>query len=143
MSSEARDVVSLGADVGGRDAHGATHEHILSLRRLLRQKCKASYSSIIKEFALILRVDGAMQAWGKRGVENVAFQRKRGIVTADIFVSIDEWSSSDASRIRMSLALGVRDAIEKVAEFVQRKKIDLAVDNLRLDVGAAIDEFLA
>ena len=84
-----------------------------------------------------------MQAWGKRGAENVAFQRKRGIVTADIFVSIDEWSGSDASRIRMSLAIGVRDAIEKVAEFVQRKKIDLATDNLRLDVGAAIDEFLA
>lgn len=64
MSSETRKLIALGADVGGKDAHGATHDSVLALRRLLQQKCKGPYGAAVKEFALVLRIDGCVQALG-------------------------------------------------------------------------------
>ena len=53
------DIVTLGADVGGKDAHIGTHEYILEFRKLLRQECQGDYGNGngIVEFALVLRID--------------------------------------------------------------------------------------
>jgi hypothetical protein len=143
LNSETRYPVTLGADVGGKDAHEATNNYVLSLRRLLQQKCTGPYGATVKEFALVLRIDGSVQAWGKSGAENAAFRRKNTFATADIFVTVNEWSGRDAAHIRKVLATGVMDAIETLAELAERKKIDIAIDSLRRDVGAAEREFLA
>lgn len=142
MASEIRDFVTLGADVGGKDAHAATHEIVLSIRHLLRQKCIGPYSATVKEFALVLRIDGSVQAWGKNGAKNVAFQRRNTFATADIFVPINEWSGRDVAHIRKFIVNGVIDAIELLAELAERKKIDIDIDSLRRDVGFAAREFL-
>jgi hypothetical protein len=141
MNSEARALVTLGADVGGKDAHGATHEHVLSLRRLLQRKCVGPYGATVKEFALVLRIDGSVQAWGKSGADNAAFQRKGTVATADIFIPLSAWSGRDAATIRQVLAAGVVDAIETLAELSERQKIDIAIDRLRRDIGDAAREF--
>ena len=143
MNSEARALVTLGADVGGKDAHEATHEYVLSLRRLLQQKCVGPYGTTVKEFALVLRIDGSVQAWGKSGADNSAFQRKGTFATADIFVPVSAWSGRDAANIRKVLAAGVVDAIETLAELAERKKIDIAIESLRRDVGDVAREFSA
>lgn len=143
MNSETRNQVTLGADVGGKDAHGATHDSVLALRRHLQQKCKGPYGSVVKEFALVLRIDGSVQIWGKSGVENAVFQRKNTFATADIFVPVSDWSGRDTRHIRKVLAVGVVKAIEKLAELAERKKIDIAINDLRRDVGAAANELLA
>lgn len=143
MNSEARAVVTLGADVGGKDAHGATHEYILSLRRLLQQKCVGPYGATVKEFALVLRIDGSVLHWGKSGADNAAFQRKGTFATADIFVPVSAWSGCDAANFRKVLVAGVVDAIEMLAELSERKKIDIAIDRLRRDVGDVAREFSA
>lgn len=141
MSSEVRTLITLGADVGGKDAHEATHEHVLSLRRLLQQKCVGPYGATVKEFALVLRIDGAVQSWGKSAAENATFQRKGTFATADVFVPMSAWSGRDAARIRKALAAGVVDAIEALAELSEQKKIDIAIDRLRRDVGAVVTEY--
>lgn len=141
MNSAARTLVTLGADVGGKDAHGATHEHVLSLRRLLQQKCVGPYGATVKEFALVLRIDGSVQAWGKSGADNAAFQRKGTFATVDIFVPVSAWSSRDATKIRQVLVSGVVGAIEMLAELSERKKIDIAIDRLRQDIGDVALEF--
>lgn len=143
MNSETRDLVSLGADVGGNEAHEATNASVLALRRLLRKKCKGPYSASIQEFALVLRIDGSVQSWGKSGAENAAFRQKNTYATVDIYVPISEWSDHNAAHIRKVLASGVIDAIERLVELAQRKKIDIEINDLRRDVGAAAKEFLA
>lgn len=143
MNSKTHALITLGADVGGKDAHGATHEYVLSLRRLLQQKCVGPYGDTVNEFALVLRIDGAVQAWGKCGAGNAAFQRKGAVATADIFVPVSAWSARDSANIRKVLAAGVVGAIEALAELSERKKIDIAIDRLRRDVGDVATEFSA
>lgn len=143
MNSGNHEMVTLGADVGGKDAHIATHSHVLFFRRLLQQKCIGPYGGIVKEFALVLRIDGSVQAWGKRGIENATFRQKNSVVTVDIYVPINEWLGRDAIHIRNVIAAGVTDAIETVAKLAERKKIDISINSLRRDVNAAEKDFLA
>lgn len=117
--------VTLGADVGGKDAFNVTNQHVLALRSLLRQKCSKASGGFLKEIALVLRVDGSVQAWGKSGVDNISLQKKKAFVTADIFVPVDVWSTGDASSIRRFLMDQVRCAIRFVIEDVNRQGVAL------------------
>ncbi|TXT20454.1 MAG: hypothetical protein FD134_2899 [Gallionellaceae bacterium] len=138
MTNTSSDFVTLGADVGGKDAFSATNQHVLALRSLLRQECSKASGGILKEIALVLRVDGSVQAWGKSGVENISFQKMKAFVTADIFVPVDVWSTGDASSIRRFLLDQVACAIRLVVEDVNRQGVALdgkpmkdALENVR------------
>lgn len=135
--------VTLGADVGGKDAHDATHAHILAFRRLLDDACRGPYSETIKEIALVLRIDGSIQAWGKRGVEHVALQRRRTFATADIYVTRDAWASHDGQALRLVLASGVKAAICEIAECARLQSVDLLREELERDVLKATQKFTA
>jgi hypothetical protein len=137
-----RDLVSLGADVGGKDAHAATHQHILALRQLLRARCVGPYGGSIKEFALVLRVDGAVQAWGKSGVENLAFQQRNTCATADVFVPADVWAGGDGGQIRRFLATEVKNAMTRIVGLAKEKSADFDSRKLIRDVESAIESFL-
>lgn len=143
MSAENLESITLGADVGGKDAHTATHEHVLILRKLLRQECQGPYSQTIKQIAIVLRIDGSVQAWGKSGVETVAIQRKNTFATADIFVPREAWSTANSQELRHFLADGVKTAIERISKSAQDRGISLSHEGLQHDVGSAIDKFLA
>lgn len=143
MSSEVQDVVTLGADVGGKDAHAATHEHIIVLRKLLRQECSGPYSTTIKEFALVLRIDGEVQSWGKSGVEGVALRKNNSFATADIFVPRNVWAGDSSHNLRSFLADEVMNAVAKIGRCSQSKKVDLSIDRLSYDVDTAVRQFLA
>ena len=143
MSVESREPITLGADVGGKDAYSATHGHILALRKLLRQECRGPYSEIIKEFALVLRIDGSVQAWGKTGVEDVAMQKKNTFATADIFVPREVWSTNDAPNLRRFLASGVKAAVAKIATCAENRGVDVSREALERDVDTAVVKFLA
>ena len=143
MSTASRALITLGADVGGKDAHLATQECVLALRRLLQQRCVGPYGPTVSEFALVLRIDGSVKAWGKSGAENAAFQKKGSFATVDIFMPINAWSGCDSASIRKVIAMGVLGAIEALAELSEQKKIDIAIDRLRRDVGTVAVDYLA
>lgn len=136
-------VVTLGADVGGKDAHEATHAHVLAFRRLLADACQGPYSETIKEIALVLRIDGSVQAWGKRGVEGIALQKKRTFATADIYITQDAWTSHDASALRHLLASEVEAAISAIAEYATHQGVNLLRENLERDVHRATQQFVS
>ena len=142
MNAAARDSVTLGADVGGEDADDATSEHVLAFRKLLQQECQGPYSDTVEEFALVLRIDGSVQTWGKSGVENVALQRRNTYATADIFVPKKAWSGGDSLVLRSVLATGVRDAMERIGKHAHREKVTVSIDTLIHDVDRAIEKFL-
>jgi hypothetical protein len=143
MSATSRPFISLGADVGGKAAHDATHVHVLAFRRSLADACRGSYGGTIKEIALVLRIDGSIQAWGKCGVEGVALQRKRTFATADIYVSRDAWASNDPPAFKSFLAACVNQAIAEIAKHARHQGVGLSWEQLERDVQLAIKDFTA
>ncbi len=142
MSEMSIGTVTLGADVGGKDAHEATQAHVLRLRRLLANECSGPYSETIKEIALVLRIDGSVQAWGKSGVSGVKLQKKNSFATADIYVPRDVWASHDPSVFREFLASEVKAAIVSICETANRRGVVLLRDELERDVYAAAQSFI-
>lgn len=117
--------------------------HILALRQLLRTRCVGPYGGSVKEFALVLRVDGSVQAWGKSGVENLAIQRKKTYATADIFVPVGIWAGGDGGQIRRFLASEVERAMTLLVGLAKEKDKGIESQRLITDVKSAIDEFLS
>jgi len=142
-TSEERESITLGADVGGKDAHVATNEHILALRKLLREECCGGYSTNIKEFSLVLRIDGCVQAWGMSGADNFAYRKKSSYATADIYLPKDAWEGKSPNAFRRVLASEVKGAINRLAEYIQGQGISVAIDDLNHDIDQALGRFLA
>ncbi|WP_157835438.1 hypothetical protein [Xanthomonas sp. SHU 166] len=132
----------MGADIGGKDAHVVTNESIVRFRLLLRKHCRAVYSNVITEIALVLRVDGSVQAWGLAGVHNVKFQKKRSFATADIFVPVSGWLGCSVDGFNEFIASGVVDAVEVICEMARDKRIDVDAELLKVDVNSAARDFL-
>ncbi len=130
MTNMGSDFVTLGADVGGKDAFIAVNQHVLGLRTLLRQECFKGTGDSLDEIALVLRVDGSVQAWGKTGIGNISLQKKKRFVTGDIFVPADVWSTGDAVSIRRFLMDQVTYAIRLVVEYVNQEGISLDGESL-------------
>jgi hypothetical protein len=142
MSKAASSAVTLGADVGGKDAHAATREQYLALRRALASNCAGPYGKTFDEFALILRIDGSVQSWRKRGVDNIRLQRKLRYATADIFVPAKIWKVTPPSVWRGFLAKEVETAIRAITERAKRMKDDVDESRLLADVKRAVTSFV-
>lgn len=141
MNTENRDVITLGADVGGKDAHIATHEHVLALRNFLRQECMGPYSDTIQEFALVLRIDGSVQSWGKVGIDNIAFKKRKSYITADIFMPQEVWITQDVVSLRDFLGTEVKKAMLMIGEYAKKQKVSISLDVLSCDLDRAIEKF--
>jgi hypothetical protein len=143
MNPVERAFISLGADVGGKDAHAATHEHILELRKLLAESCQGQYGKVIKEIALVLRIDGSVQAWHRSGVDGVALQRRNSFATADIYITREIWERTDKESFRSFLADSVRNAVSEVAREAQIRGVSIMHADLDRDLCRAISVFLS
>lgn len=143
MAVEDRDIISLGADVGGEDAFDKTNEHILEFRKLLWQHCSGVYSSSILEFALVLRIDGSVQAWGKSGVFGVKLTDKKSVATADIYVTEAVWSTNNPRKFRNYIASEVIKAITEIEALAEANNVELEATRLKYDIGVAIERYLS
>jgi hypothetical protein len=142
VTVERKPRVTLGVDAGGRDADEATRAHYMALRGLLAAECVGPYGTAFCEFALVLRIDGSVQTWGRRGVGDVRLQRKSRYATADIFVPAELWQSSPTT-IRAFLASEMKSAISKIVDRASSKKDSIDGGRLNADVERAIEKFLA
>jgi hypothetical protein len=143
VNSEEKPAVTLGVDAGGMDSDNATREHYMALRRLLAAECHGPYGPAFNEFALVLRIDGSVQSWGKRGVDNVRLQRKSQYATADVFVPADAWKNRSSSILRSFLAKEVESAVLAITERAATAKDVIEADRLIADVKRATERFLA
>lgn len=135
--------VTLGAQVGGRDADEAMRPHYLPLRQLLAVACVGPYSAILREIALVLRIDGSLDQWERRGVALVRMQRKGGYATADIFVPVPVWRDGDDRAIRAFLAEHTRAAIRQIIERARGAGIPIEAERLLGDVSLATHRYVA
>ena len=133
--------VTLGADVGGRDAHDATNKFVVALRKRLEVACIAPYSEVLSKIHLLVQIDGSIQSWGKSGVDRVFIRPALGYATADMYVPSVEWQTP--TRFRAFLARNVLEAVAKVGERAVQRKQPLALIRLVRDVESAVQSFLS
>ncbi len=134
--------VTLGADVGGKDADVATRDDVLALRRCLEAECRGPYGMVFHELALVLRVDGSVQAWNKIGVSNVRLQRHLRYATADIFMPRSSWEAVPPGAFRRHIADGVTTAVSEIVARALRAGDAVEGDALCRDVAAATRKFI-
>lgn len=131
-------MITLGADVGGRDAHAATRSVVSTLRAALQAESSHAYGEKIRSVDLVLRIDGDVQAWGKEGVDNIRFQSKSQNVTADMFVPKKVWFGATEATLRTVLGEWIKVAIDEIVRRAIEKKLDLNAEQLRADVRRAL-----
>lgn len=136
------EAITLGADVGGKDAHEATRISIHTLRRLLALECIGPYSAKIDEYALVLRIDGEVQSWGRRGTHGIILSERWRRVTTDIYVPSTEWSGSGTNFAEF-LADEVTKALSAICAKAKTKWSDFDPGRMTVDVARAIDAFRA
>jgi hypothetical protein len=129
-----RAFVTLGAQVGGRDADAATLDHLMDLRVLLAQECRGPYGQSLSEIALVLRVDGSVQSWSRSDVSNVRIQRKARYATADIFMPSEIWKTGGTLGIREFMLSGATTAIEAILQRAKKQKLEIASEALLGDL---------
>lgn len=137
---EIKAAVSLGADVGGKDAHSATAEVCMAIRQALAKRCRGPYGASFAEFALVARIDGCVQSWGKRGVDNVRRQRKAKYATADIFVPREVWEEGRET-FAPFLATNVEAAIRAIVDRAGKAGYLIEADLLIRDVARVTLDF--
>jgi hypothetical protein len=141
MKSPSRAAITFGVQAGDAQADSAVSTHYLELRRLLARRCNNSYSDVIDEFAPILRIDGEIWSWNKRGCENFRIQKKSRYATFDVFMPVDIWSQGQGSRIRDYL---ITQLIEGFQTIIKRaEKAGIAIDKAQLnkDLAGVAREF--
>jgi hypothetical protein len=117
--------ITLGAQVGGKDASAATANHIMDFRVLLAKECNGPHGGSLSEIALILRIDGSVQSWSRSDVSNVRIQKKARYATADIFMPSAIWKSGHSWEIREFIVSGAKVAVETILEKAHKAKLSL------------------
>lgn len=135
------DLISLGADVGGKDAHLATHSHIMQLRKLLSEACRGCYGSAVHEIALVLRIDGSVQSWCKSGVENLKFLKKNSFISADIYVPSISWSPGASENFIGFVAKEIILSLNMIKNHKNIKKTNLEIETLIADVERVFSKY--
>lgn len=136
------EAITLGADVGGKDAYEATRKSVQSLRRLLALECIGPYSAKIDECALVLRIDGEVQSLGRRGTHGIVLSERRRRVTADIYVPSTEWSGSGTNFAEF-LADEVTQALSAICAKAKTRWSDFDSGRMTADVERAVSAFRA
>ncbi len=123
---------SLGSQVGGTDAAEATQGDEQQLRDLIND-WTGDYSSDIKEFAFILRVDGEIdtytQKWNIVGAQKA--KRKKDWVEVEIGVPANWWKTG--GNYKELLAGEIEKGLHYMIELLQRNKRDIRGEALLKD----------
>jgi len=136
------DRVTLGVDAGSGEASNATELAFMPLRRQLAAHCKASYSPIINEFAIVLRISGAIAHFEGEGVQRLRINRKDAYVTADFVMPEARWKGIPLEDIKAYLAAGAVEALQAMCAHLKKLKIEVNAARLIEDANIATAAFL-
>src|SRR5438128_576306 len=96
---------SLGSQVGGPDAASATRDHEQQLRDAMN-RWSGDYTSAIREFAFLLRIDGEIhrytQQWGIQGAQKA--KRKKDWLEVEIGIPESYWQTNSGKNYKKYLA---------------------------------------
>jgi len=132
--------VTLGAQTSAEDDR--TMPHVIELRKLLAMHCQGSYSSEVSEFALVLRIGGAMQEFDFEGCERIRRRKKEKYITVDLGFPSYRWKRTTDKQIRTYLVELVETGLLCCIQRLERDSIPCESSRLLQDFAAAKQAFL-
>jgi hypothetical protein len=125
---------SLGSQVGGPDAAVATGRQEQQLRDAMN-RWSGNYSSAVKEFAFLLRVDGQIHAYTKEwsicGAQRA--KGKKDWIEVEIGVPRSSWEADDGRKYKEYLASEVEKGLCSMIAVLERSGLDIKSDSLLAD----------
>jgi hypothetical protein len=133
--------ISIGEQAGEPDDGGLGCLKV-SLYQWLLRYCRRTYCPSVDHFALVLRVSGSLDQFGREGIERIRRNRKQRYIGADIIVPEQEWRSRTEKQLKVYLADQVRQALRLCVLRIQKDGDDLDERRLLGQVDKAIAKFL-
>jgi hypothetical protein len=141
VSRESNGVITLGAQCGGPDT-GPISKIKIDLWRALREECRDSFCPAIEEYAIVLRISGALDDFGAESIERIRRRRPDRYITADIIIPESVWRPQTFHQSKYYLAQRVRAAIVAMADRLKHDREDVDSVALLAGVDAGIALFL-
>jgi len=111
---------SLGAQTGGPDERKTALAHEQQLRNFCN-RWTGDYSTDIREFAFLLRIDGQIhrytELWNIHGAQKAI--RKRDWIEVEIGISEERWRRTDNDEYKRWLAQEVEAGLKSMIEVLQ------------------------
>jgi len=104
-----------------------------------------NYSSSVREFAFILRVDGKIhtytQEWNIQGAQRA--KRKRGWIEVEIGVPKSSWATDEGRNYRQYLTSEVEKGLRSMIEVLEAGRVDIDGEALLSDWEKIKQQYLA
>jgi len=124
---------SMGSQIGGSVPRDVLHEE-QRLRDALNS-WQGNYTSAIKRFAFILRVDGSLlrytELWKIQGAQKA--ERKKDWLEVEIGVPQSWWQKGQVEGYRKNLTKAIEEGLHSMVELLQRKRQEVDADALLRD----------
>lgn len=134
--------ITLGVQSGNPEASDAMRPVFFPLRGILYNYCSDIYCHEIKEFSILLRVNGSISKFEGEGVQKIRINRKGSYITADFVIPEEKWNGVDISKINSYLSSGILDVINKMCCHLDSLKIEIDKLKIKRDINIAISKFL-
>jgi hypothetical protein len=125
---------SLGAQIGGPDIPVSILQEEQQLRDAMNG-WRGEYTSAVREFAFLLRVDGSIHSYTKMwdicGAQKA--KRKRDWIEVEIGVPESWWQDEGGKAYKRHLAAAIEEGLHSMIEVLQGTKVDVKADALLSD----------
>ena len=133
-------VISIGVQNGGPE-DGGLGDIKIDLWRLFVQHCRSSYCPAVAHYAVVLRVDGEFQKFGREGIERIRRSKRDRDIGVEIVIPEAAWRDRSRNELRDYLARQVRAALQSCVARLRKDKETVDESRLFGEIDAAIDEF--
>jgi len=125
---------SSGAQIGGPDYPEAARRQEQQLRDAFN-RWSGEYSSNVKEFAFLLRIDGRIhrytEMWQIRGAQKA--KRKRDWIEVEIGIPEEWWREANGDGYKKRLVDSVETGFNSMIDVMRAKKLHIDADALLED----------
>jgi hypothetical protein len=125
---------SFGAQIGGPDYPEAARRQEQQLRDAFN-RWSGEYSSDVKEFAFLLRIDGRIhrytEMWQIRGAQKA--KRKRDWIEVEIGIPEEWWREANGDGYKKRLVDSVETGLNSMIDVMRAKKLHIDADALLED----------
>jgi hypothetical protein len=136
------DAISIGADVGGPEPC-LLIKHKVTLYETLARHVSGTHCPCIDAYALVLRIDGSLDSFGKEGFSRLRLARSQRTVTVDIQVPTSVWRPQTDAQAKAYLVKCVGGAIALCVERLVQAKCSVDAECLQQQMNNAFSEFLS